>query len=74
MVIATGARYRRLDLPRLEQFEETSVYYAATQVEAKLCADDPVVVVGGGNSAGQATVFLAQPGGHGPAGGAGRTP
>ena len=60
VVIATGARYRRLDLPRLEQFEETSVYYAATQVEARVCRNDPVAVVGGGNSAGQATVFLAQ--------------
>jgi thioredoxin reductase (NADPH) len=60
VVIATGARYRRLDVPRLEQFEETSVYYAATQVEARVCRHDPVAVVGGGNSAGQATVFLAQ--------------
>jgi thioredoxin reductase (NADPH) len=60
VVIATGARYRRLDVPRLGQFEETSVYYAATQVEARVCRNDPVAVVGGGNSAGQATVFLAQ--------------
>ncbi|MET1040668.1 MAG: FAD-dependent oxidoreductase [Acidimicrobiales bacterium] len=60
VIIATGARYRRLDLPRMEQFEETSVYYAATQVEARVCRNDPVAVVGGGNSAGQATVFLAQ--------------
>jgi thioredoxin reductase (NADPH) len=60
VVIATGARYRRLDMPRLEQFEETSVYYAATQVEARVCRHDPVAVVGGGNSAGQATVFLAR--------------
>ena len=60
VVVATGARYRRLDVPRLEQFEETSVYYAATQVEARVCHNDPVAVVGGGNSAGQATVFLAQ--------------
>ena len=60
VVIATGARYRRLDLPRLEQFEQTSVYYAATQVEARVCRNDSVAVVGGGNSAGQATVFLAQ--------------
>jgi thioredoxin reductase (NADPH) len=59
LVIATGARYRRLPVPRLEEFEQTSVYYAATLVEAQLCVDDPVVVVGGGNSAGQATLFLA---------------
>jgi hypothetical protein len=60
VVVATGARYRRLDVARLDQFEETSVYYAATQVEARVCRNDPVAVVGGGNSAGQATLFLAQ--------------
>ena len=59
-LIATGAQYRKLDVPRLEQFEGTSVYYAATQMEAMLCRDDPVVVVGGGNSAGQACLFLAK--------------
>jgi thioredoxin reductase (NADPH) len=59
LVIATGARYRRLPVPRLEEFEQTSVYYAATQIEAQLCVNDPVVVVGGGNSAGQAALFLA---------------
>jgi thioredoxin reductase (NADPH) len=59
VVIATGARYRRLDVPRLAHFEETSVYYAASQAEAQLCRDNPVAVVGGGNSAGQAVVFLA---------------
>ena len=60
LVIATGARYRRPDIPRLEQFEPTSVYYAASQVEALLCRDDPVVIIGGGNSAGQAAVFLSR--------------
>jgi thioredoxin reductase (NADPH) len=60
VVIATGARYRRLQVPRLEEFEGVSVYYAATLMEAQLCQDDPVVVVGGGNSAGQATLFLAR--------------
>jgi thioredoxin reductase (NADPH) len=59
VLIATGARYRRLDVPRLEEFEGSSVYYAATQIEARVCRNDPVVVVGGGNSAGQAAVFLA---------------
>jgi thioredoxin reductase (NADPH) len=59
VVLATGARYRKLPVPRLEEFEETSVYYAATSMEAQLCVNDPVVVVGGGNSAGQATIFLA---------------
>jgi thioredoxin reductase (NADPH) len=59
VVIATGARYRRLDVPRLAEFEGSSVYYAATVLEARVCEQQPVVVVGGGNSAGQATVFLA---------------
>ena len=60
VLIGTGAQYRKLDVPRLEQFEGTSVYYAATQIEAMLCQDDPVVIVGGGNSAGQASLFLTQ--------------
>jgi thioredoxin reductase (NADPH) len=60
LLIATGARYRRLPVARLEEFESTSVYYAATLMEAQFCHGDPVVVVGGGNSAGQATLFLAE--------------
>ncbi|HEX4720055.1 MAG TPA: FAD-dependent oxidoreductase [Thermoleophilaceae bacterium] len=60
VVIATGVRYRKLDVPRLEEFERTNVYYAATPIEARLCRGDPVAVVGGGNSAGQATVFLSK--------------
>jgi thioredoxin reductase (NADPH) len=59
VVIATGARYRKLPVPRLEEFEMTSVYYAATLMEAQLCASRPVAVVGGGNSAAQAALFLA---------------
>src|SRR5206468_9092313 len=59
IVIATGARYRRLALERLEDFEGTSVHYWASPLEADLAADQEVVLVGGGNSAGQATVFLA---------------
>ena len=59
VIVTSGAKYRRLDVPRLEQFESTSVYYAASQVEAQLCRGDPVAVVGGGNSAGQAALFLA---------------
>jgi thioredoxin reductase (NADPH) len=59
VVIATGARYRKLQVAGLEDFEGTSVFYAATLVEAMFCVDDPVIVVGGGNSGGQATVFLA---------------
>jgi thioredoxin reductase (NADPH) len=60
VVVASGARYRRLDVPGLDRFEGNSVYYAATLMEARMCAGDPVVVVGGGNSAGQATVFLSR--------------
>jgi thioredoxin reductase (NADPH) len=60
VLIATGVRYRRLDVPRLEEFEPTSVYYAATLSEALFCRDDPVAVVGGGNSAGQAALFLSR--------------
>ncbi len=60
VIVATGAQYRRLDVPRLEEFEGGGVYYAATQAEAQLCADDPVVIVGGGNSAGQAAIFLSK--------------
>jgi thioredoxin reductase (NADPH) len=59
VVIATGARYRRLDVPRLDYFEKTSVYYAASQAEALMCHSDPVAIVGGGNSAGQAAIFLS---------------
>jgi thioredoxin reductase (NADPH) len=60
VIIATGAQYRRLDVPDLEKFEMGGVYYAATQAEAQLCAGDPVVIVGGGNSAGQAAMFLSR--------------
>ena len=62
VVIASGARYRRLEAERLEHFEGNGVYYAATEIEASLCAGSPVVVVGGGNSAGQAALFLAEAG------------
>jgi thioredoxin reductase (NADPH) len=64
VVIATGARYRKLPVDRLEDFEGISVHYAATQAEARMCRGDPVAVVGGGNSAGQATVFLAGQAAH----------
>ena len=59
VVLATGATYRRLEVPGLEHLEASSVYYAATETEAQLCRGDPVTVVGGGNSAGQAAVFLS---------------
>jgi thioredoxin reductase (NADPH) len=59
-IAASGARYRRLEVDRLDEFEGRGVYYAATELEARLCAGSPVVVVGGGNSAGQAGLFLAE--------------
>jgi thioredoxin reductase (NADPH) len=60
VVVATGARYRKLDVPGLAELEGTSVYYSATELEARRCRGNPVAVVGGGNSAGQATLFLAR--------------
>jgi thioredoxin reductase (NADPH) len=60
VVIAAGAQYRRLQLENLSRFEGAGVYYGATFVEAQLCDGEEVIVVGGGNSAGQAAVFLAQ--------------
>ncbi len=59
VVIASGAQYRRLDVARLDDFEGGGVFYAATQAEAQLCAGEPVVIVGGANSAGQAAMFLS---------------
>ncbi|MPY38537.1 cyclic nucleotide-binding domain-containing protein [Streptomyces phyllanthi] len=58
VVLATGARYRRLHIPGIERLEGTSVHYSATVYEAQQCRADPVAVVGGGNSAGQAVLFL----------------
>jgi thioredoxin reductase (NADPH) len=60
VVIATGVEYRKLPLSDLPRFEGAGIYYGATFVEAELCAGDEVVVVGGGNSAGQAAIYLAQ--------------
>jgi len=60
VMIATGVQYRKLPLENLSRFEGAGVYYGATFVEAQLCGGEEVVVVGGGNSAGQAAVFLAQ--------------
>src|SRR2546426_4786789 len=60
VVIASGAQYRRLQLEDLSKFEGAGVYYGATHLEAQLCGGEEVIVVGGGNSAGQAAVFLAQ--------------
>jgi thioredoxin reductase (NADPH) len=60
VIIASGAEYRKLALDNLSSFEGAGVYYGATPMEAQLCVGEDVVVVGGGNSAGQAAVFLAQ--------------
>lgn len=59
LVIASGAEYRRLPLANLSQFEGVGVYYGATQMEGQLCLNDEVIIIGGGNSAGQAAVFLS---------------
>jgi len=60
LLIATGAEYRKLDVPQREQFEGLGVYYAATPTELQLCRGSEVVVVGGGNSAGQAVMYLSE--------------
>jgi thioredoxin reductase (NADPH) len=60
VIVATGAAYRRLSVDGLDRFEGAGIHYVATPLEAQLCRGDEVIVVGGGNSAGQAAVFLAQ--------------
>lgn len=60
IVIATGAQYNKPKIDNLRKFEGQGVYYGATYIEAQVCGDDEVIVVGGGNSAGQAAVFLSQ--------------
>lgn len=60
VLIATGAEYRKLDVPMREQFEGLGIYYAATPTELQLCRGSEVMVVGGGNSAGQAVMFLSE--------------
>jgi len=60
VIIATGAHYNRLPVDRLAEFEGVGVYYAATQAEARACGGGPVAIVGGGNSAGQAALFLSR--------------
>ena len=64
VIVATGARYRKLDLPNYEFYETQGIHYAATPMEAAICMDEEVVVVGGGNSAGQAAIFLSQSAHH----------
>lgn len=60
IVIATGAQYKKPAIPNLEKFEGQGIYYGATYIESQLCQQEDVVVIGGGNSAGQAAVFLSQ--------------
>ncbi|MGZ4705438.1 MAG: FAD-dependent oxidoreductase, partial [Acidimicrobiales bacterium] len=60
VIVATGARYQRLAVDDLERFEGAGVFYAATDLEARICSGFDVIVVGGGNSAGQAAIYLAQ--------------
>ena len=60
LVIATGAQYKKPHIPNLQKFEGQGVYYGATYMEAQLCENEDVIVVGGGNSAGQAAVYLSQ--------------
>jgi thioredoxin reductase (NADPH) len=64
VIIATGAQYRKPALDNLARFEGAGIYYAATFMEAQFCRGDEVIVVGGGNSAGQAAVFLAETARH----------
>ena len=64
VIVATGVQYRRLPLDRLEAFEGAGVYYAATDVEARFCREAEVAVIGGGNSAGQAAMFLSRTARH----------
>jgi thioredoxin reductase (NADPH) len=64
VIVASGAEYRKLALSNVSDYLGVGIYYAATNVEAKLCGDDEVIVVGGGNSAGQAAIFLANSGRH----------
>jgi thioredoxin reductase (NADPH) len=64
VVIATGARYQKLHIPNYERFEYQGIHYAATSMEADLCRDQDVIVVGAGNSAGQAALFLSQTAKH----------
>jgi len=64
IVIASGVKYRKLELPALAEFEGVGVYYSATHLEGQLCEGEQVAVVGGGNSAGQAAVYLSQQAKH----------
>jgi thioredoxin reductase (NADPH) len=64
VLVATGVQYRRVPVARLEDFEGAGIYYAATEMEARFCRDTEAVVVGGGNSAGQAAMYLSRAARH----------
>src|SRR5689334_12167602 len=64
VLVSSGVQYGRLEVPRFGDFEGAGVYYAATEMEARLCRGEEVVVVGAGNSAGQAIVYLARQARH----------
>lgn len=64
VIVATGARYRKLDVPDYDRYEGQGIHYAATPMEGQLCSDEEVIVVGGGNSAGQAAMFLSRIASH----------
>jgi thioredoxin reductase (NADPH) len=64
VVVSTGVQYRRLPIPRLEAFEGAGVYYAATENEARYCKASEAIIIGGGNSAGQAAMFLSRTASH----------
>lgn len=64
VVVATGVQYRRLPIDRLEAFEGAGVYYAATEIEARYCRNAETIIIGGGNSAGQAAMFLSRSAKH----------
>ncbi len=64
VLVATGVQYRRLPIERLEEFEGAGIYYAATEMEARFCRETEAVVIGGGNSAGQAAMYLSRAARH----------
>ena len=64
IIVAAGAQYRKLAVPNLAEFEGVGVYYGATQIEAQLCHSEEIAIVGGGNSAGQAAIFLSAHASH----------
>ncbi|MEQ7873247.1 FAD-dependent oxidoreductase [Sphingomonas sp. ASV193] len=64
VLVATGVQYRRLPIERIEEYEGTGVYYAATEMEARFCRETDAVVIGGGNSAGQAAMYLSRAARH----------